>query len=702
MKTKLLSIAAGLLIGSGAAAQITPTPQVTERNGWAVIDSSTAVQALKLTKYTEGMNLQVDNWQGNIYEGTAWDATGTELTMKYDGSKLTNVISPLTNWTSIFINFQAWEERYAMHIPGNPQNKYYSYYDSPQTTQRFAANPSIMRGVAVDFSNPKNAYITFEYKLEASQPKVPIVVQLVDALDRRTNPLQGELVTTNEWETATIALDPQAVDFDLAPTKPAGIDANGKLLLYANVAASLMFGAHISDYNGNYELAVERICGMSFDIFPEKTGLTETATLTIKNFQMGAGNYDFVTLTKSGTGNGTVTGNGNYERGETVTVTATAHSNSEFMGWEENGKIVSTNKSFSFAINGDKTLKAVFQLLPHITVQANPLEMGNITGNSGYYKRGATATFTAEAKLDSKFIAWQENGVTVSTNATYTFEVSGDRTLIAVFEATNPKVTVSAANAGAGIVRGGGTYLVGELAEAVALAYLGYEFDNWQEDGLVVSYNARYLFSVTQSRNLVAIFKKIDISDMEVSDGIAIIAGEESAQVAWCAIESATGYTLVIKGTNNELVCRLEFDAMGRLLSLDFGSGLKSQENLFGVRVTNLSENTTYSYTMEIFGEGNVLLETKAGTFTTKDTGTAAQTTENQNLVVYPNPTKGQISINSEQLTTNNVVRVYNSIGVVVGTFVCTPQNNIIDISNVPNGVYFVQVNGKKVKVVKQ
>ena len=111
-----------------------------------------------------------------------------------------------------------------------------------------------------------------------------------------------------------------------------------------------------------------------------------------------------------------------------------------------------------------------------------------------------------------------------------------------------------------------------------------------------------------------------NVSDIEIPAGVGIVVvpERESARIAWnvteVAVENAVGYTLVItKVSNNETICTLEFDAMGRLV----GVTLKSQSDVFGVRITNLSENTTYNYTMKAMGANNVVLSTKTGTFTT-------------------------------------------------------------------------------------
>lgn len=59
------------------------------------------------------------------------------------------------------------------------------------------------------------------------------------------------------------------------------------------------------------------------------------------------------------------TGGGTYKQGESVTVTAEDEEGKVFKGWQdESGKIVSTEKSYTFTINGDTTLTAVYEDKP--------------------------------------------------------------------------------------------------------------------------------------------------------------------------------------------------------------------------------------------------------------------------------------------------------------------------------------------------
>ncbi len=68
-----------------------------------------------------------------------------------------------------------------------------------------------------------------------------------------------------------------------------------------------------------------------------------------------------------------------------------------------------------------------------VNVSASPDYAGEVTGD-GIYEAGDLATVTATANAGYKFVEWMENGTEVSTDEFYTFTVSADRELVAVFE----------------------------------------------------------------------------------------------------------------------------------------------------------------------------------------------------------------------------------------------------------------------------
>lgn len=143
-----------------------------------------------------------------------------------------------------------------------------------------------------------------------------------------------------------------------------------------------------------------------------------------------------ITLAVDPSGGGTAIGGGTANEGQTVTVRAVPSADFEFVEWRENGAAVSTSAVYSFKANGDRTLTAVFAAVVkgyRVTVQARPQAGGAVTG-AGQYQEGETVTLTATPSDGYKFTGWQEGGQTVSTNTTYSFTVTGDRTLVGVFE----------------------------------------------------------------------------------------------------------------------------------------------------------------------------------------------------------------------------------------------------------------------------
>ena len=88
-------------------------------------------------------------------------------------------------------------------------------------------------------------------------------------------------------------------------------------------------------------------------------------TKTSLTFNMPAGNvtatvnYEDIEYTITVNGG---TGGGTYKQGDEVTVTAEDKEGKEFVGWQdERGKIVSTEKSYTFTVNGETTLTAVYE-----------------------------------------------------------------------------------------------------------------------------------------------------------------------------------------------------------------------------------------------------------------------------------------------------------------------------------------------------
>lgn len=83
----------------------------------------------------------------------------------------------------------------------------------------------------------------------------------------------------------------------------------------------------------------------------------------------------------------------------------------------------------------------------NIAVSANPTAGGTVSGG-GTYDENASVTVTATANSGYSFVKWTENGEQVSTDASYTFTATSDRTLVAEFEEVIYKVYIEPGESG--------------------------------------------------------------------------------------------------------------------------------------------------------------------------------------------------------------------------------------------------------------
>ncbi|MCC7292211.1 MAG: hypothetical protein IT449_09150 [Phycisphaerales bacterium] len=137
-----------------------------------------------------------------------------------------------------------------------------------------------------------------------------------------------------------------------------------------------------------------------------------------------------------------------------------------------------------------------------IAASASPPEGGTVQG-AGEYPPGSQASLAARPNSGFGFVNWTENGVQVSRNSTYTFTVTGDRTLVANFTPAYT-ITTSAAPSYAGTTTGDGIYNGGDSVTVEAATNAGFAFVNWTWLGLPVSDAAVYTFTASRDLPLVA------------------------------------------------------------------------------------------------------------------------------------------------------------------------------------------------------
>ena len=177
-----------------------------------------------------------------------------------------------------------------------------------------------------------------------------------------------------------------------------------------------------------------------------------------------------------------------------------------------------------------------------ITANANPTAGGTVTGG-GTYTSGSTCTLRATPASGYSFTNWKSGSTVLSTNATYSFTVTGNKTVTAYFTANTPTsytITATANPTAGGTVTGGGTYTSGSTCTLRATPASGYSFTNWTSGSTVLSSNPTYSFTVNSSKTIKGNFTRtvncgINESDLPYTDNFDSYTTSTTAK---------TGYTL--------------------------------------------------------------------------------------------------------------------------------------------------------------
>lgn len=269
---------------------------------------------------------------------------------------------------------------------------------------------------------------------------------------------------------------------------------------------------------------------------------------------------------------GTTAGAGTYNSGTSITVVAAPAAGYSFDSWTENGASVSNNPSYSFTITSNRVLQANFisNGTSNFIVQVSslPVSGGNPTG-AGNYSSGTTVVLNANQSAGWNFIDWTENGTQVSTQPSYTFQISSNRTLIANFQqqGQNTYTIQGVANpSNAGSVAGGGNYIGGISASLYAIQNNGWQFLNWMENSTIQSTASSYSFTVNANRTLVANFIPI----------VTFVSDSLNDANAFRIFPNPNNGNYTIQFSSREYKKVEVFDMLGRILYLKEIKGLET------------------------------------------------------------------------------------------------------------------------------
>ena len=447
----------------------------------------------------------------------------------------------------------------------------------------------------------------------------------------------------------------------------------------------------------------------------------------VANFQGQQQSYT-ITVSANPTNGGTVTGGGSYNQGQQCTVSATPATGYTFLRWTENGTQVSTNANYTFTVTGNRNLVAQFQQQNYtISVSANPSNGGSVAGG-GAYHYGDNCTVIATPANGYTFLRWTENGNQVSTNATYTFTVTGNRTLVAQFQQQSYTITATANPTNGGTVTGGGTFNYGQSCTLTATPATGYTFVRWTKNGMQVSTNATYTFTVTESAAYVAQFSvqsfTVNVS-ANPTDGGTLTGGGTFNYGQNCTVTATanTGYNFVnwteggnVVSTNTHytfpvtsnrtLVANFTLQTFQITTSVDpaeGGTATGGGTYNYGDEVT-ITVETNEDWAFQNWTENSaVVAEEKTFTIiATANHNFVAHLMYTEGVdeqsgiktLIYPNPVNDKLTIEAEQAL--GTVEIYNLMGALVYSQKDCANKVEINTSDLPTGIYFIRMTNDK------
>ena len=213
-----------------------------------------------------------------------------------------------------------------------------------------------------------------------------------------------------------------------------------------------------------------------------------------------------------------------------------------------------------------------------VTATASPEGWGTVSGNEDLFYMGQSCTLTATASEGHYFKNWTKNGTSVSTNATYTFTVTGDTELVANF--VEPIMISATANPEeGGSVSGGGEYGPNQTCTLTATPNEGYVFLKWTRNGSTVSSLPTYSFTVSTTNDYVAHFYKVE-------DAVAI--GEPTINNSYLPTYTYSSYSLTQQIYTAD---ELNLNA-GPISSISFFSNSSSQTRNMTVYMVNTTKSS--------------------------------------------------------------------------------------------------------------
>jgi|GEM_PF-6526595 len=239
---------------------------------------------------------------------------------------------------------------------------------------------------------------------------------------------------------------------------------------------------------------------------------------------------------------GSVTSSAFVDFDSEQTIVATTNIGYTWLGWYEDGELLTEDTSYTFKVEGDRSFTAKWKVCP-ITIEKNKAEAGSVSGFDGR-TIGANETVTATTNSGYTWVGWYEGDNLLTTSMTYLFVLRDEEKTIT---AKWSKVDVAKNKAEAGSVTTlNGRYHFAENVTIEATTNAGYVWIGWYEGDTLLTGDAEYAFAMSEiDRTFTAKWAKIDI-EMNKAEAGTVSALEDAyivGDTATVTAETNAGYT---------------------------------------------------------------------------------------------------------------------------------------------------------------
>lgn len=254
---------------------------------------------------------------------------------------------------------------------------------------------------------------------------------------------------------------------------------------------------------------------------------TNTYTLTLQNTQTDLGS---ASITIDGTAQAGASAPILHNGQATFNATVQDAAHYRFAGYtDRNGRRLSTANPWTLTVTSDTLVIATFEPVTfNLSVESADPAMGAVSHTGGMEQPYlGTVTMTAEPSYGYEFVKWvladqdgQATETVFSTARITNFIMTRDTSILAVFEPKQFFVSGEAAIDGSGYVEGlpdgGALYTYGDEAQVEATPAYGYAFSHWEINGVRMSDEPVYTWTVSEDATATAVFSpvmfRIDLS----------------------------------------------------------------------------------------------------------------------------------------------------------------------------------------------